>query len=482
MDLLTVVAVTGAILVHLAIILSILTGERRQASATLAWIMSIVLLPFAGALAWALIGRTRSQRIVRHFRTMSSRLQSMISPWSLLAYGDLRATGDARSIAVLQLGEVFKGSRSSHGNLVEMLVDAEMTYASMVQSLNDARSQVHVQFYIIKPDFTGVGLRDVLCELARRGVEIRVLYDAVGSSDLPDDFWAPLIRTGGHAAVYAPVSILTSTMRRRDRVDFRNHRKIVVVDGCVGFTGGINVGREYLGLAPEIGHWRDTHIRIEGPAVLGLQEVFATDWMGATGESIDADLWFPKPCADSEGCLVQTIASGPDSEWSPVEQIYVQSIALARERLWLVTPYFVPSSPLEMGLVNAALRGVDVRLLVPEKSDSRLLSLASEGYYEALLKAGVRIYLYQRGFLHAKTMVIDSWLGTIGSANLDMRSFRLNFELNAFVFDPAFCDSMAARFDHDLSSAHELTLAEVLDCSGVRKLGQRSAQLLSPLL
>ena len=256
----------------------------------------------------------------------------------------------------------------------------------------------------------------------------------------------------------------------------------MIVDGRVGFTGGINVGREYLGLDPEIGHWRDTHLRIEGPAVLSLQEVFALDWLSAADHEEAIESWFPEPELYEDGCLVEIVDSGPDTEWAPVEQIYLHAIAHARTRVWLATPYFVPSAPLEALLFNAAMRGIDVRILLPERADSLLVNFASRSYFSQLLSGGVRIFLYERGFMHAKTMVVDEWMGTVGSANMDVRSFQLNFELNAFVFDPRFCKELARQFLLDLSHAREHTSEDEQRIHFGKRVLQQTSRLFSPLL
>jgi len=316
---------------------------------------------------------------------------------------------------------------------------------------------------------------------AAAGVEVRVLCDAIGSMSLPSDFWEPLLAAGGQAASFAPLSRLIPHWRRRDRVDFRNHRKIVVVDGRVAFTGGINVGKEYLGLDPEIGKWRDTHLRIEGPAALSLQQTFMQDWLMTTGETLDDEHYLPA-CPGVGECLVQVIDSGPDQRWASVELYYAQAIALSCERVWITNPYFVPSQIIESALTLAALRGVDVRILLPKKSDSRLVTLASHSYYAPLLQAGVRIFEYARGFVHAKTMVVDDWLATVGSANMDMRSFRLNFELNAFVFGARVCQDVAEQFALDLEAADEVTKDWERRAGLARRLVRGIARLLSPLL
>lgn len=500
---LVIVEVVGGIALHSAVVVSILMGQRRQPSATLAWLLTVTLIPFAGALLYVLIGRTRTARFVRRTLRAAELLRAVFEERGSRSWqpdsdapdlddrtSDMLALGEG-------LGEKLGAVRASRGNRVEMLVNGAIFYRSLYEAVSEAERQIHVQFYIIQPDETGASLRDRLTEAAGRGIEVRVLYDAVGSSSLDGAFWKPLVDAGGTVFAFNPVSVFTSTFRRRDRIDFRNHRKLVVVDGRVGFTGGINIGREYLGLDPEIGHWRDTHLRLEGPAVLSLQEVFALDWQVASEEKPEAAGWFIKPSVRAEGALVQIVDSGPDSEWAPVEQIYFQAISSARERVWLTTPYFVPSPAIEAALITASMRGLDVRLLVPMKADSLVIGLASRSYFGHLLRSGARIFLYEgfrrrrfgrghsserKGFLHAKTMVVDSWMGTIGSANMDMRSFRLNFELNAFVYERALCDEMARQFELDLAQASEYTFESAEKTPYPSRLAQQSARLLSPLL
>ncbi|MCA9542542.1 MAG: cardiolipin synthase, partial [Myxococcales bacterium] len=210
---------------------------------------------------------------------------------------------------------------------------------------------------------------------------------------------------------------------------------------------------EYLGLDPSIGRWRDTHVQLEGPAVLALQKVFAEDWLHATGELLQDPGYYPNFEPAPGDCIVQVLDSGPDRRWSPIAYYQNHMFALARERLWITSPYFIPSPSLEEALVSAALRGVDVRLLVPAKSDHRLVTLASSSYYPNLIEAGIRIFEYERGFVHAKTTVVDDWVASVGSANMDLRSFHLNFELNAFVYGEAFVRDLAEQFERDLEHA-----------------------------
>ncbi|MFO0748696.1 MAG: cardiolipin synthase [Myxococcota bacterium] len=382
----------------------------------------------------------------------------------------------------MRLASRVSGSHASSENAVHMLVDAGQTYAAIREAVSAAKDHIHVQFYIIQPDAAGRELRDHLVERARAGVTVRVLCDALGSMKLPSGFWDPLAAAGGQAGYFAPIRI-GPLVRRRDHVNFRNHRKIVVVDGRIGLTGGINIGREYLGLDPRIGAWRDTHIRLEGPVVLGLQQTFVEDWLHATGQLLDDARYFPDPPALAVGhATAQVVASGPDRPWAVIHQLHFMACVSAEKRIWATSPYFVPDRVIQTALVTAALRGVDVRLLVPKRSDSRLVDWASRYYFGELLDAGVRIFEYDKGFLHAKTLVVDDWLAAIGSSNMDIRSFQLNYELTAFVYDRDLTEDLARQYATDLDSAREVPPRWLSTQSYGRRLLYAFAGLLSPLL
>jgi cardiolipin synthase len=478
----TLLSILG-VLLHVAAVATILMSQRREPTATLAWLLSVVLLPFLGLVAYLVFGRTRFRRVVKRCVAAETRLAGILERFDVhrKAGGTDAAELEPRTQGVLALGDRMTRTPSSSGNRVDVLVNASASYRSMIQAISGAREHVHVEFYIIQPDATGIGLRDQLVRKAREGLSVRLLYDALGSKKLPRDFWEPLHAAGGETAPFSPIWRILAPFRRRDRVDFRNHRKIVVVDGRVGFTGGINIGKEYLGLDPEMGHWRDTHMRIEGPAVLSLQRAFAYDWTTATQRVLDEERYYPEPEVAGPS-TVQVIDSGPDSSWSAIAHVFVQTITSARRRVWITNPYFVPSPAIEQALVGAALRGVDVRLLLPGRPDHLLVAFAARSYYAPMLEAGARIYHYQRGFVHAKTMVIDDWVGTVGSANMDMRSFNLNFELNAFVYDAVFVNELADLFDRDLRHAREYTLEDERSLSTPARFLRSVARLLSPLL
>lgn len=475
----------AVLVVHGIAISGLLLTERRQPSATLAWLFALIFLPGIGLIFYYLVGTTRHRRIVRQSARAAPRFETVLRKYDVhrKVGGVAVETLDSRTESLVSLSESLATTPASRGNHVEILVDAAATYPAMHAAIEAAKDHVHVEFYIIQPDQTGVDLRDLLVRRAKEGVRVRVLCDEIGSSALPVDFWDPLLEAGGEASTWHPVLKVFLRWRRLDRIDFRNHRKIIVVDGRVGFTGGINVGREYLGLDPSMGRWRDTHVRIAGPAVLGLQKAFIQDWLTATDHLIDDERYFPDPGGGGEGeCVVQVVDSGPDRPFSPILYAFNQAIALARKRVWITSPYFIPGPTLQDGLITAALRGVDVRLLLPARSGHLIVTLASRSYYQRLLEAGVRIFEYRRGFVHAKTMLVDKWVATVGSANMDLRSFHINFEINAFIYGKEAVGDLARQYLADLESATEITEEYQKGRSVAARLICAGARLLSPLL
>jgi len=476
--------ILGMVVSQLVILFGFVLVERRDPNATLAWILGVVLVPVLGILLYLLFGLQRTIKRHKMAERVSRQMRTVYHRWKVAqkARGQGTARLPPRTRALAELGLHASGSYACPGNEVGLLIDGAQTYAAMRDVIESAKHHVHVEFYIVQPDETGRGLRDILVERAKAGVEVRVLCDALGSFRLPSDFWAPLIAAGGKAAFFAPIR-LAPRFRRRDHVNFRNHRKIVVIDGRIGLTGGINIGREYLGLDPKIGAWRDTHMRIEGAAVLGLQQTFAEDWLQTTDELLDDERYFPEPNDVAPGdAVVQAIASGPDRPWAVIHQLHFLAITQAQQRVWLTTPYFVPDRVLTAALVTAALRGIDVRVLVPRRSDNRLVDWASRYYFPELLAAGVRIYEYDAGFLHAKSMVVDDWLSAVGSANMDVRSFKLNYELTAFVYGQTAALSLARQYHLDLVHARPVDRDYERKLSHFRRILHNFAGLLSPLL
>jgi cardiolipin synthase len=363
------------------------------------------------------------------------------------------------------------------GNNVTLLVDGDATFTSIFDGIDAAEEYVLVQFYIVRDDELGRQLKSRLIARAQSGVRVLFLYDEIGSLGLPDSYLEGL--RSANVEIFPFHSRKGS--RNRFQLNFRNHRKTVVVDGRIAWIGGHNVGDEYLGRDPAFGRWRDTHIRVEGPAVIGAQLAFVEDWRWATDELPGGLNWTPHIAADGEA-QVLVIASGPADEMETASLMYTQAIHSATRRIWIASPYFVPDDAIVQALQLAGLRGVDVRILIPEKADSTLVTLAAYSFFTQVKAAGVKIYRYQDGFLHEKVMLIDDNVATVGTANFDNRSFRLNFEITTVVFDADFAGNVERMFQNDFSASRIMEQDEYDKKPYWFKLAVRTARLAAPIL
>lgn len=452
-------------------------ARRRSFSSTLAWLLAILALPLGGAIAYFLLADPRVHRARKGKRAALARLRQLRAQ----APRDSRNSARA-SLPLYSLGAKLTGLAPTDGNDLELLIDNRRTFELLEGAIAGAKKAVWAEYYIIEDDRTGRRFLERLIERARAGVEVRLLYDAVGAASINGELLAELERAGGKTAAFLPVNPL----RRRWAVHLRNHRKLLVVDGTHGFMGGMNVGDVYSGVRTrKTGRkrkpiaWRDTHLSIRGPAVSDLAEVFAEDWLFATYELLDV----PQPTHLRGGkASVSIVPSGPDQELNAIGLAYFTAIATARSRCYITSPYFVPDEATLRAIESAAYRGVDVRVLVPWKNDVPLMSLAIRSYYPRLLEAGVRIFEYRAAMLHAKTMVVDGEASIIGSANIDMRSFRLNFEVSALVFDETFARALEGEFLADLDKSSEVSRGALLARPAYVTQLEGAAQLLSPLL
>lgn len=446
--------------------------QRRSATATLAWLFALVFLPVIGLVIYRIIGPLRLER-----KKIKRNASKRVVKEALQALAAL----DGDNVEHLQLARVATqlGEASPlRAAEVDVYLDGDSAYAAILAAVAAATHHIHLEYYIWEPDKIGVELRDALIERRKAGVEVRMVVDWTGSNQLKKTFLAPLRAAGIELAWFNPVKLRSLRLRRPD---FRTHRKIVVCDGRVGFTGGMNITDNHSA-ARSAEYWRDTHMRIVGPAVWPLQRMFVEDWYYAAGTMcpIDADT-FPTHAQEGEH-VVQIVGSGPDTAAFAIHKSLFTAINQSTERLWLTTPYFVPDDALLTALISAGLRDVDVRLIIPKKGDSRLVDLAARSYLPELLAAGVRVYEYEARFIHAKTMVCDDDVGVIGTANLDNRSFRLNFEVVAIAYGAKVNAALAAAFTHDLKGSRELTRHD-LEVARLRtRFGQAAARLISPLL
>ena len=384
------------------------------------------------------------------------------------------AAGAGSRLAAVLPAELKLGvSPPTGGNHLGLLSDTRSVQDLWWRLLEDAKQHVHVVFFAWHDDETGRAFRDLLEKKAGEGVVIRVLYDAMGCRELPRRFFDRLRARGGQAAAFLPVRLLAFT----PLLNFRNHRKLVIVDGRRAYTGGVNVTDEYL-------EWEDIGVEIEGPAVNALQEVFVDDWHFATSEELTASSYFPRvvPSGDRDANAVcRVVASGPDQVFNATRDMLFLAISQTRERLWIATPYFIPGDALIMALRTMVYRGIDLRIFVPGKSDSPIVQRASRAYYDELIQSGVAIYEYD-GMLHAKAFLFDDDVTMIGSANLDIRSVRLNFELSMLIESRQLGHELANWFDVIGRRSTRIGREHLARRSRINRLGDAVAHILSPLL
>jgi len=468
----------AAELLALATVPSVLLSRRGQPLAALSWTLALVAVPVLGALAWWLFGRSHLER---------KSLLRKRAHWQVReGFAYLRPEMLARSSEV---GDVFNAIRRLPegdagglfapvaGNQVTILRDGSETYAALEGAIVAAEHHLHLLFYTFEPDATGQRFRDLLAERARSGLRVRLLLDAMGSFSTRSSFLRPIVEAGGEVAFFAPMKFF----RRSLSFNFRNHRKILVADGHTAYTGGLNIGDIYLR------DWRDTGLLLEGPVASQLQEVFLDDWFFATGRKIaDRDhlRWSEAPGSGpgDRGAVCAVVAGGPDSQHNLTHDAFFLALTRARERIWITTPYFIPDPAIQVALRTAVYSGVDVRLLVPRRSDLPWTRLAGRSYFPDLIASGARVWEYLPTILHGKTWVFDHDLCAAGSANLDTRSFKLNFEVTCFIRDANANARMAQLFEQDLAQSAEVTPASLARTSSGQRFLESALNLLSPLL
>ncbi|HSG46524.1 MAG TPA: cardiolipin synthase [Longimicrobiales bacterium] len=470
-------AVALAVVVHLVGFITSLVAllRTRTAQGTLAWLVSLNALPWLALPAWWLFGRKRFEGYVSARRGEDRELSELAAKASQGARA-FHATVNAGR-GDLQALEKLARMPILGSNDVDILVDGQETYESIFQGMERAQRTLLVQFYTVRDDEVGQRMQEILVRKARQGVMVRFLFDGAGSYHLPESWLNTLEEAGVRTAGFR----LGRGVSLRSQLNFRNHRKVVVVDGAEGWVGGLNIGEEYLGRDPDIGAWRDTHLHIVGPASLGLQLAFVEDWHWATTEVLELD-WTPPEAPDGGQVSAVMVASGPADPVETASLLIQHVIHAAERRLWMATPYLVPDEGVAAALVLARLRGLDVRILVPERPDIFLVHLAAFSYFGPLLDAGVRIFRYNAGFMHSKTFVMDDAVVGVGTLNLDNRSLRLNFEITAVLVDETAAVRMEEVFEADFARSTELTADDLVRLPLATRLGSRAARLLAPVL
>ncbi len=450
--------------------------ERRSPHATIAWLLGLSFLPVVGAVVYFFLGPRRLRR--RRLRRARAHRTVAAAAATHAARAEREPAARQRVRQAMTLVETAAGTPPETAGSFRIHSDGASYYAAVEEAIAAARHHVHLAFYIFAEDRVGTRLRDLLARRAREGVEVRLLLDAVGSSRTGRRFLAPLREAGGEVGWF---NRLTLSRLRSRMVNFRNHRKIVVCDGAVGFTGGMNVAEAHTAEFSGADAWRDTSVRVTGPVVRSLALVFLEDWQYATGA---APVRPPYLRHDLPGGKIQAqvAASGPDHDAYSIHKLYCSAIAAARSRALVTTPYFVPDDALNSALATAALRGVSVRVLLPARSDNFLVDAAARTFVEGLLPWGVEFFALEKPMVHAKTLVVDEDIAVVGSANMDNRSFRLNFEVAVVLYGDAPATVLAERFADDVSRAVRITHRSPAEVTFRRRLFESGARLFSPLL
>ncbi len=417
--------------------------STRTSQGAIAWALSLITFPPIAVPTYWVFGRRKFQGYVR------ARKEDLVAVRKIarIAYRHAEVLGSPfPNEPVASAAEELARVPVTRRNGVQLLIDGEATFASIFAGIDAARTYVLVQFYIVRDDQLGRELKQRMIAKAAQGLSVYFMYDEIGSFGLASSYLDDLRRAGVRVSAFHS----RRGAGNRFQLNFRNHRKIVVVDGNVAWIGGSNVGDEYMGRSAEFGAWRDTHVRIEGPAVVGAQLSFAEDWHWATDAVQEYWNWTPDPY-DGADCAALVLSSGPADELETAALMFIQAINSAQQRIWIASPYFVPDAPVVQAIQLAGLRGVDVRILIPDKSDNKMVELSAYSYLNEVKATGAKFYRYEAGFLHQKAALIDDQAALVGTANFDNRSFRLNFEITAIVIDEAFASQVEAMFEADFA-------------------------------
>ncbi|MDD1657652.1 MAG: cardiolipin synthase [Methanomicrobiales archaeon] len=471
------------ILIDLIFAIGIVFFERRNPESALAWLAVLACLPVFGFLLYIAFGqnyyRSHLFRLkAEDDRKLQDRISDQLRQISLLEQGE-KDERIRRYMGTMQMLLLSNHAIITDKNRVEIYTSGEAKFRSLFEAIRNAKQYIHLEYYYINADRIGSELAALLTEKAREGVEVKVLVDGLPFVRVPKKLWEPLIEAGGKHAVFFPGLFGIIHLRFNNR----NHRKLAVIDGKIGFCGGYNVGDENLG-REWLGFWRDTHVRVEGPGALALELRFLQDWNYATGDTLEWDpVHFPEVTGEGTAYL-QVVSSGPDNRYNQVKEAYLKLINIASESVYIQTPYFVPDVSITDALRLAALSGIDVRIMIPWKPDFPLVYEINHAHVADLLEAGVKAYEYRKegGYIHAKTIVVDGMIASVGSANWDVRSFRLNFETNVLIYDQTYAQRLKEIYEEDLKESSQITRESLEKRPWRARVWESVARLFSPIL
>ncbi len=472
-------AITTLYLITTIFIAVLIILENRSPVKTISWILVLALIPIGGIIVYLFFGQEYRKR-----KMFSMKGLHKLDQLRKITIEQLKTLEKENHQEVLLqkkhlMNLMLNNSNAilTNNNQVKVLRNGHQKFTELFREIEKATHHIHLEYYIIEDDETGNYLKELLIRKAREGVEVRVIYDDVGSWALRKRFFRPMLDAGIKVDCFMKVRFPTFT----SRVNYRNHRKIVVIDGHVAFTGGINIADRYLKGLPKVGIWRDTHLKITGGAATALQVIFMADWYFVSKEILKGEQYF-RPFRNGKGKVVQICASGPDSDWESIHQAYFSAIATATHHVYIATPYLLPTADLLSALKIAALSGIDVRILLPDKSDAHIPKWGTDSYIKELLEAGVKIYFYKAGFTHSKIIIADGIFSSVGTANVDFRSLETNFEVNAMVYDEPIATQLTRNFMDDLAHSWQVTSEEWAKRPWHRKAKESFARIFSPLM
>ena len=459
-------------------VIFLIIRENGNPATTLAWLQILIFLPFAGFILYLIFGvNYRKHKIFSIKQKDDLKELEQLYQFSSLDYSENKNYSHSEFSKIIRLVENNANSALYINNKVTPFFNGKDTINALFQSLNKAKNHIHLEYFSIANDEIGNKLKTILIKKSKEGVKIKIIYDAVGCWKLGKSYLKELAENAIEIKPFLPVKIPILS----SKLNYRNHRKIAIIDGKIGFIGGVNIGDKYYGKSKYFGFWRDTHLKIEGDSVHSIQRAFLINWLFLNGKKDNLTDYFPSHNIRNK-VPIQIISSGADSNWQNIMLAYFSSINIANKYIYIQTPYLVPNESMLTALKTASLSGVDVRIIVPSFPDHKIVFLGSRSYFKELLEAKIKIYEYQKGFIHSKTFIVDNKFVSIGSANMDIRSFEENFEINSLVYDPKFSLIVYNQFLKDFLNSREITLDDVLDKKFFITSSESIARLVSPLL
>lgn len=457
--------------------ISVLLLENRNPAKSFSWMLIILFLPVIGLLLYMTFGQDlRKQKIISR-KSLHNLPERVIAPFDITEVEELLNNLEKCQKNLIKL--LYKNSEAIAypANKVQVYSDGQNAFDAIFDAIRAAKNHIHIEFYILSNDKVAQQLKELLIQKSQEGVRVRMIYDYIGSLNLSRKYIKSLTKAGVYVRSFLPLRLRIF----RSRINYRNHRKIMIIDGKIGFTGGMNIADRYIH-GNRLGEWRDNFVRIEGAAVHGLQHLFLADWYFVERKLITDPKYYPQPENFNTNNLIQIVSSGPDTDRESIMQGMASAIMTASEYVYIQSPYYMPPELIECCIQIASLSGVDVRLMIPTRSDSIIAIKSTSSYLGKILEAGVKVYYYETGFLHSKTLVIDDMISIVGSCNIDYRSFTQNFEASAFIYEKETAIQLKELFMKDIQQCDEMTLEKWSNRSKFQKMEESFSRLFSPIL